>query len=463
MRNTFVLSLVLLLSACAVDTQAPTAPVMATPPKAVVNLIKSSGSPSAGNSALDARGEQALQLLQRWYNDTTVDCGSGDKPAYLCSGVWLRLTTTSLAYFPWDPSPGAIIKGGLSFAWLRQDQTFTGVVVPAQNGLLFYPNDEAPAGKYPVETLCTFPRDANTWDREKLQGCGPSRINPAITAPCQALGVLTAEEWVKRYGGNTPLCGWDLRPTAQTPSQWFNASMLAHQSAPDPVWAMNNELIVTTWKTGSGARLPLVAFFYLGDGLADEFAARTNAWVDQTRYYREFGQALPIIRVALPKTRDQAVTFTYAAADQALEPGGQVLRADFEDAAIGGHKRVSSKGVDFFMSGPDGEVRDDPLPTPLIKDRYAVAKEAISFGVKEQGPVRVTFNWGCNDYCQVAESLSGKEVELSPERPEQMRFGTYSVTVTGPEHLTLSSAGDDESLMVIDNVKIEPLKASSAR
>lgn len=460
MRKTFALSLVLLLGAC--TSTAIDRPIPPSPP-ARIEISKHTGTASSVAGQLDVRGEQALQLLQRWYNNTTLDCGGVDKPAYLCSGVWLRLTTTDRAYLPWDPSPGSITKGGLSFAWLRQDQTFTSVLVEARNGLLFYPKDQAPVGKFPLQVLCTFPRDANTWERDTLQGCGPSLATPDTTRPCQELGVLSAPQWIEKYGEYAPPCGWNLRPKAGTPSRWFNASVQAHQGASERVWRSNNELIVSTWKPGMGASLPLIAFVYLGGGNS-ELESRTKAWIDQIRYYQKYGQALPIIRVELPQTRGQPVAFGYAATDQGLDPAHQPLRADFEDVAKGNHRRLISQGLEFQLSDPSGEIRDDPLPSALVNGRYAVANATLSFGVQGQGPARVTFNWGCNEYCYVSESMTSKWQELSDgATPGQMRFGTYRVTVDGPEHITLGSLGEADTRIVLDNVLIEPASRSARR
>lgn len=460
MRIPFALSLVLLLGACSsstIDTPAPH-----TPP-ARIQIAKHTAPTSGVAAQLDMRGEQALALLQGWYNDKTVDCGGIDKPAYLCSGVWVRLTTTNRAYLPWDPSPGAITKGGLSFAWLRQDQTFSTTLVEARNGLLFYPNERAPAGKYALDVLCTFPRDANTWERETLQGCGPSQANPETTAPCQALGIRDARQWIAQYGDYAPPCGWDLRRKAGSPSRWFNASVVAHQTSSDRVWRANNELIVRAWKPGTGAALPLVAFVYLG-GWNNELESRTKAWIDQIRYYQAYAVALPIIRVELPQTRGQPVTFSYAANDQGLDPANQALHADFEDVTVGIHRRVISNGLEFQLTEPSGQVRDEPLPSASIKGRYAVANATLSFGVKRQGPVRVTFDWGCNEYCYAAESMNDTFAELyDGAAPGQMHFGTYSVVVEAPEHITLGSLGEADTRIVLDNVRIEPIERPAPR
>ncbi|TDV67730.1 hypothetical protein [Pseudomonas sp. LP_7_YM] len=460
MRTLFALSLVLLLAACSgttVDTPAPpTAP-------ARIQIAKHAAPTSGVAGQLNQRGEQALALLQSWYNDRTVDCGGINKPAYLCSGVWIRLTTTNRAYLPWDPSPGAITKGGISFAWLRQDQTFSNILVDARNGLLFYPNDRAPAGKYALDVLCTFPRDANTWERDTLQGCGPSRSNPETTVPCQPLGILTARQWIAKYGEYAPPCGWDLRPKAGSPGRWFDASAVSHQTSSEQVWQTNNELIVSTWQPGIGATLPMVAFVYLS-GSNTELEARTKAWIDQIRYYDAYGVALPILRIELPKNHSQPVTFRYSSADQGLDPGNQRLHADFEDVPAGTYRRVISNGLEFLLTDPSGEVRDDPLPSASIKGHYAVANSTLSFGVKGQGPLRVTFDWGCNEYCFVGESMTGKYHELyDGATPGQMRFGTYSVVVEAPEHITLGSLGEDATKIVLDNVRIEPVEGATQR
>ncbi|MFK0314312.1 hypothetical protein ACIQUF_24175 [Pseudomonas sp. NPDC090233] len=105
-------------------------------------------------STLD--GEATAAALTEQYMDTTPRCNNSDtQPAFLCSGVIIRVTTYSDDYESWDPSPMAKKKRAVSFSYLRKDQNF-GLFAysrPNANGFIFYPNFKVtPERRIPV--LC---------------------------------------------------------------------------------------------------------------------------------------------------------------------------------------------------------------------------------------------------------------------------------------------------------------------
>jgi hypothetical protein len=272
-------------------------------------------------SARVRSGEVAVAQLTEWYNDTTRDCGSGTRPAFLCSGVLLRATDTNINFLPWDPSPNAIAKGGIAAAWLRADMNFPSTVTP--NGFIFYPDYDIPAGKMELAILCAFPLDGNTWERPTLQGCGQHRADPQ-SRPCNELGITTAQGWMGNYNAAPALahpthshqCGWDVREGSPTTADRFYQNILARELLSPQHWRFVDEVIIRTWATGAGASLPIHSFFYTaGNG-----TALANARNDQQRYFAHYGKALPIIRLTLPSSTAGRAGFVYDPNDQAVDP-----------------------------------------------------------------------------------------------------------------------------------------------
>lgn len=451
MRNIIAFLGFLLLGACSTPVADHHAPPANPPAKIVLN--KHAGPASAEMAKLDAQGEQGLALLKQWYDNDVADCVGLARPAYLCSGVMLRATSTSYNYFPWDPSPSAERLGGTSVSWVRRDQTFAASFT--NNGFFFYPRDEAPADKMQIDVLCMYPTNAGTTERSS-QGCGAHRDHPEITAPCLDLGVLTAALWLERYAeeGRYRVCGWNLRPEAGIISQWFRESLKAHQDPSYSQWEIFNEMMVKTWQSGTGASLPLIGFYYVGNPGA-EMSGRTKAWFDQMRYFEEYGQLLPIFRMDMPLVISQPVTFAYSAADQWFEVGSPTAPADFEDVPTGRTQSVVSHGLHVELTGATSRIHDDRLDTPLISGHYATSRARVSFAVQHKGPVRITFNWGCNSLCYANESIGGEEHMLNSEDAEgEWRFGTFSTVVRGPETIEVYVY---EGELALDNIEVLPV------
>ncbi|WP_426285428.1 hypothetical protein [Luteibacter sp. E-22] len=266
-------------------------------------------------------GELAVAQLNEWYADTTHDCGSATRPAFLCSGVMLRATDTDPAFLPWDPSPNAVQKGGIAASWLRADTNFPSTVLP--NGFIFFPDYDIPTGKIALAILCAFPLDGNTWERPTLQGCGQHRTDPQ-SRPCHELGITTSQGWIANYNAVPPAvhpthshqCGWDVREGSPATSDRFYQNILARAALSSAHWQFVDEVIVQTWPTGVGASLPIQSFFYKsGDG-----QALSDARNDQQRYFNLYRIALPIIRLTLPSSPAGRAQFAYDPADQVVIP-----------------------------------------------------------------------------------------------------------------------------------------------
>jgi hypothetical protein len=99
------------------------------------------------SSSYERSGEETARKLTTAYHNTAANCGTPTTPAFLCSGVTLRITKTSNNYDPWDHSDFSRKTDAVSFSYLRADTKFVRTPWYGVNGLIFYPYLNAPAGK----------------------------------------------------------------------------------------------------------------------------------------------------------------------------------------------------------------------------------------------------------------------------------------------------------------------------
>lgn len=262
-------------------------------------------------------GETAVAQLSGWYGKRVENCGSLTRPAFLCSGVTLRATDTQPSFRPWDPSPDAIAKGGISAAWFRSDMNVPDTTLP--NGFILFPQSEAPAGTTQIEVLCAFPFDGDTWSRRTLQGCGPHPTNTDRSRPCQDLGITTAEQWLANndtpgHTRHSHQCGWDVRIGSPATADRFMQNSRARAALPWNLWRFTSELILRTWANDMGASLPIHSFFYR----AGNAQGLENAKNDQIRYFNLYGKALPVVRLTMPTSQGGTAQFAYDSGEQAV-------------------------------------------------------------------------------------------------------------------------------------------------
>ncbi|URL59765.1 hypothetical protein IM816_06650 [Luteibacter flocculans] len=275
-----------------------------------------SGAASAGTKELE--GEKAVADLRRWYQDTRSDCGGSTAPAFLCTGLMLR-STTSGNFLPWNPNPSST---GVSFSWLRADTNFADLVFNYTNGFIFYPKNEGVAGTGIINVLCVFPMDSDTSSRAD-NGCGAHPATGASSRPCEEQGINDGATWFSHFNAlsasnkYTGQCGWSVRAGQPNTANRFTAFVQGRSRMPLPWWAIQNELRIASWAQNS--QVPIRAFFY-ESGSATGLA---NARSDQLRYQNTFGSFAPIVRLTLPSSQGGQAAFTYATADQAVQdPGG---------------------------------------------------------------------------------------------------------------------------------------------
>ncbi|MFJ2995244.1 hypothetical protein [Pandoraea sp. NPDC087047] len=297
----------LVLAACTTfgpQVSGPVPPEARTPPAVAPSL----------NAVIDPAAQ-----LEGWYNRTDQNCGTANRPAFLCSGVMLRATETNPAFLPWDPSPDAIQKGGISFSWLRTDSGFS-KMFHNPNGFVVYPDMEVPSGTQELQVYCAFPLDADTWRRPTDQGCGPLTYDPVESRSCEVLGITTAQQWVahfdKRKKRPYNMCAWNVRIGQQGTADRFYQNIRAEALVTRTDSMDWNELIIATWATGIGTALPIQSFFYLQNVSGGLVKAQT----DQQRYFQAYGKFVPIVRIGLPANSGAKATFVYTLADQVVAP-----------------------------------------------------------------------------------------------------------------------------------------------
>lgn len=276
------------------------------------------------------------QDLTANYNKVVKNCGSDDKPAYLCSGNLIRFTTNDHNYLPWEAPPTSYQKGiGVSFFYTRRDVNTKVVFNGKFFGVIYYPPLIRPQGKLEAKFLCAFPIDGVTADR--VNGCGAHPAYPNDSIPCQDQGIYTADGWYKQFtsiekedwGTNwtraTHQCGFDIKVGTANRADIFNQMLQAQKKAKveEGEWDTFfnfNELIMNLWVADSKGHisnaqdLPIQAFFYTTDtngnsGLAD-------ARFFQQRYYDLNNHIIiPIVKITQDSSFSK-VYYVYNSADQ---------------------------------------------------------------------------------------------------------------------------------------------------
>lgn len=265
------------------------------------------------------------------YNNVAINCGSSRKPAFLCSGVLIRATSYSPRYNMWDPSPGSISRGGVSFSYIRKDVKLNRLVHDKDSGVIFYPSLLRPAEKDEIEALCSFPIDGWTDGRQGKGGCEAHYNYLADSGNCQGQGILTADAWIKHFNAisdgnkNQHQCGFKVSIGTSGSAAIFLESLKSQNSLySGEVATQQNEIILSTWATSGGwpglpaesihpERLPIQAFFYTTpNGLKD---ARSY----QLSYYNQYEIAIPVVKVTFPNNKTEDVKFSFNKDDQEMK------------------------------------------------------------------------------------------------------------------------------------------------
>jgi len=259
-------------------------------------------------------GQEVARHLTSRYADVRTNCGTDSQPAFLCSGVMIRGTSSNPTYHVWNNSPNSIAKGGVSFSYLRADSTFNKLAYGYTNGFVFNAYVYADTSLHP-EIFCFFPIDAGTSIRSD-KGCGEVP-GYAGSGSCHLQNVITAAQFWTHYNAHSSnrhyyQCGFDVtdnRNSLAGPA--FAAGVGAMKLMGAESFNEQNEVIVDAWKDNLGKTLPLEAFFYLygSDG-------KTVAQRNQQDLWTTDGVLIPIISIRLSRSAGEATTFRYLPEDQ---------------------------------------------------------------------------------------------------------------------------------------------------
>lgn len=254
------------------------------------------------------------------YNKIVDNCGSVNRPAFLCSGNLIRFTSTSKSYHTWDPSPNSIRMGAVSFMYLRKDISVKLVFEGQTSGIIYYPSMLKPSWKGRAEISCAFPTDG--WTGGRPDGCGRIDNNQR----CQDMGIYTAADWYKNYKSMSDVngyrsqyqCSFDMRVGVQNTAAVFNENLKATHMNPNSFYDYN-EIIIKAWPTNTQGQitnpeqLPIQAFFYTIQGTN---SGLVDAQYFQQDYYNVTGIWVPIVKADANDPNN--IYFGYSAKEQVV-------------------------------------------------------------------------------------------------------------------------------------------------
>ncbi|MDI3356632.1 hypothetical protein MO767_20110 [Pseudomonas sp. UYIF39] len=279
-------------------------------------------------SAGDRAGEAVAENLTRRYSDKRANCGSTTSPAFLCTGVMLRVTKTSNNYDPWDHSEFSSTTDAVSFSYLRDDSNFFATPWRGANGFIFFPVLATPTDKYKLEVKCYFPLDGATFYRNAAGqfGCRDSIVTypfPEVSKPCREQGIVTAEQWLEHFQNpdgkrrpNAYSCSFMVTSNLNAEAvRAFNEAIRVRAALiSQTAFGEHNEFRIKAWPESDPKKIPIEAFFYVKGGVE-------NAKIDQRKYFdRTGGVVVPIIHITLPDVYTGKATFEYLTSDQAVLP-----------------------------------------------------------------------------------------------------------------------------------------------
>ncbi|MGL6243276.1 halovibrin HvnC [Pseudomonas sp.] len=271
-------------------------------------------------------GQEVANLLTTLYNRVDPNCNnSPTAPAFLCSGVVLRVTDKKPGetHHVWNPSPTSVKNGGISFSYFRVDSKYGRLAWGKNNGFMLYPIFGAPWDKVDLDFLCSFPIDGWTWNR--TTPCGPHASFPSQSQRCRSAGVTTAEQW-KAVWDSSPTnqhirqCGFDVsEATGKPAANAFYQSVRARGMLGTAGFNEQNEIVIKTWPQNMQDTLPLMAFFFIAGG---DNAGLSEARGNQKDFYDSTTAKIwvPVIRLTPPSTISGNARFQYVASDQLILP-----------------------------------------------------------------------------------------------------------------------------------------------
>lgn len=274
-------------------------------------------------------GSDTASLLTMMYNDTRTDCGSPTRPAFTCSGVLVRATQPTTAYQFYSISPNSQATGGVSVSYLRKDAKFQRLAFNMSSGFIFDTVLDNPTDHIDYQVLCSFPIDSGTYARKGVGACGDYLHTTQVERFCNEMGIQTAEQFIAAYRNNTAdprgsQCAFDVRMGQPNTANAFYQSLRAVSLlGEDDQWQWNgsqfqeNEIMIAPWVIDPPRSPSILAAFYTED------KGIRGAQINQIQWYQASKRFLPMIRMTMPNTRAEEVTFAYAPESQVILPTTQ--------------------------------------------------------------------------------------------------------------------------------------------
>lgn len=257
-------------------------------------------------------GWAVAQRLNARHADTSRECADG-KAAVYCNGVLVRAISYSTNYHAWNPNLTTQPIGGVSFSYLRGDvETLAMFNDKAQGIILRELNYATTAGLQPINALCVYMVDANTWQRAD-KGCGPHATTPGSNT-CAIEGVVTLAQLGAHFQAGNPAnhqCSLAITPAP------FMMAIDGRRQFVNPttsVWQRYNEIMLAAWPMDIPAQLPLDAIFYVA-GTGEAEGLRQAKEIQKDLWRSAGGMIKPVVRMDL-KAAANAV-FSYRREDQA--------------------------------------------------------------------------------------------------------------------------------------------------
>ncbi len=282
----------------------------------VGNLITSSPLPiKVTGVAAPGDGQRVANELNAQYSTVSNTCpNSPNQGAWYCSGVLIRTVDDSTSFRAWNPSPGAVKLGAVSYSYMKTGIGMNQLQGSRTQGFVLETGQNFTAnGGYPLRVLCSYPYDAGTLIRGAA-GCGAASNFPSNSGPCAAQGLTTLAGWrahFQQYPANSTnryhhQCSFGVDKAG------FELSLLSRENPAGELAAWRqNEVMIQTWPQNT-SNLPIKAFIYFNT--ASRAVGVEGAKNIQRDFLKSTGRRIPVIKVS----PNAATIFSYSAGDQGI-------------------------------------------------------------------------------------------------------------------------------------------------
>lgn len=232
---------------------------------------------------------------------STAPCSDG-RAAYFCSGVFVRTVDMGdYSYRVWNPSPGSVRIGAVSFSYMRKDVQRVSWLVYSKGYVI---RELSAPAQTPFELACVYPEDAATSYANDQGAC-------SFRKTCDEMGITTLAGWRARFESQDQArasCSLGTSPAAFALMRDIRAAV--------PRLDQWNEAMIRTWPQDAGTRLPIEAFIH-SDISIYEHSGLVDAQYIQRDFLEHTGRYLPLLKLDLNAADGQL--FTYDPAEQGAQ------------------------------------------------------------------------------------------------------------------------------------------------